>query len=103
MATIVVTSSVFSTTTSYSSIIVGAGVGAGVGTGVGVEEGGGVLSARHGLPLDDLHVQAQRRDIFEAIEIENSQKPFSLVTLIWDNTGMPNLPILASVEGTNVC
>lgn len=68
-----------------------------------VEEGDGVLSALHGLPLDDLHVQAQRRDIFEAIEIENSQKPFSLVTLIWDNTGMPNLPILASVEGTNVC
>jgi hypothetical protein len=53
-----------------------------------IEEGDRVLSALHDLPLEDAHVQAQRQEIFEAIELENSQKPFNPVTLLWDNTGM---------------
>jgi hypothetical protein len=53
-----------------------------------IDEGDRVLSALHDLPLEDTHVQAQRKAIFDAIEFENSQKPFNPVTLIWDNTGM---------------
>lgn len=52
-----------------------------------IEEGDQVLSALHDLPIDDAHVQAQRTQIFEAIEIESSQKPFNVMTLFWDNTG----------------
>ncbi|KAJ9603790.1 hypothetical protein H2200_011976 [Cladophialophora chaetospira] len=50
------------------------------------EEGDQVLSALHNLPLEDEHVQAQRAQIFEAIEIETSQKAFNPITLLWDNT-----------------
>lgn len=52
-----------------------------------IDEGDQVLSALHDLPLDDPHVQGQRRQIFEAVEIEMSQKPFNPLTLIWDNSG----------------
>jgi hypothetical protein len=51
-----------------------------------MEEGDRVLSALHDLPIEDEHVQYQKREILEVISIEASQKPFNLVTLIWDNT-----------------
>jgi hypothetical protein len=56
-----------------------------------------VLSALHDLPIDDEHVQAQKRQIFEAIEVETAQQPFKLISLIWDNTGMDiSLPLSLS-------
>ncbi|RFU29565.1 hypothetical protein B7463_g6781, partial [Scytalidium lignicola] len=51
-----------------------------------MEEGDRILSALHDLPIDDEHVQYQKREILEVIALEKSQKPFNLVTLIWDNT-----------------
>jgi hypothetical protein len=60
-----------------------------------------VLSALHDLPLEHIHVQAQRQEIFEAIELENSQKAFNPVTLLWDNTGI-TLKLALATAYTNL-
>ncbi|KAG0645578.1 Hexose transporter 4 [Hyphodiscus hymeniophilus] len=51
-----------------------------------IEEGDQVLSALHDLPIDDEGVQQQKKEILDIIASEASQKPFSMLTLLWDNT-----------------
>lgn len=53
-----------------------------------IQEGDDVLSALHDRSIEDEHVQIQKRQILEAIEVESAQVPFKLSSLIWDDTGM---------------
>lgn len=50
------------------------------------EEGDQVLAALHDLPLGDPHVQHQKKEIMDSIELEKDHAEFNIWTLFWDNT-----------------
>lgn len=52
-----------------------------------IEEGDAVLALLNDRPLEDPHVQEQKRDILRSIQVEaENENKLSLISLVWDNT-----------------
>jgi hypothetical protein len=52
-----------------------------------IDEGDAVLARLHGLPLNHINVQQQKKDIITSLELESGEEnKLSLISIFWDNT-----------------